>query len=86
MLKPVNFYCQAPEAKAVSLVGGFNSWNPLATPMKRQLDGSWSARVDLSHGHHQYLFLVDGQPTLDPNACGVARNEINERVSLKSVS
>lgn len=86
MVKPVNFYCLAPEARAVSLVGGFNGWNPLANPMKRQLGGSWSARVDLPHGHHQYQFLVDGEPMLDPNAYGIVRNKWDERVSLIAVS
>lgn len=59
-VKPVNFYCVAPKAKRVCLVGDFNGWNPLAHPMKRQPDGSWTARVELHHGYHRYLFLVDG--------------------------
>jgi len=86
MAKPVNFYCFAPEAQAVALVGGFNGWNPLANPMKRQPDGSWLAQVNLPHGHHQYQFLVDGEPMLDPNAYGIVRNERDERVSLAVVS
>jgi 1,4-alpha-glucan branching enzyme len=85
-VKPVNFYCTAPNAKAVCLVGDFNGWNPLANPMERDPVGSWTARVELHHGHHQYLFLVDGEPMLDPNAYGIARNERNERVSLIAVS
>jgi hypothetical protein len=42
--------------------------------------------LELTHGHHQYLFLVDGQPVLDPKASGIARNDRNERVSLIAVS
>jgi hypothetical protein len=42
--------------------------------------------VELHHGHHQYVFLVDGKPQLDPTASGIARNERNERVSLTAVS
>ena len=30
MAKPVNFYCSAPTAKSVQLVGDFNGWNPLS--------------------------------------------------------
>jgi len=85
-VKPVNFFCIAPQAKAVCLVGGFNCWRPWETPMERQPDGSWTARVELHHGHHQYLFLVDGEPMLDPNAHGIGRNERGERVSLIAVS
>ena len=54
--------------------------------MKKQADGSWFTQVSLNHGHHHYQFLVDGKPTLDPRAQGVARNERNEKVSLLSVS
>lgn len=86
MAKPVNFYCAAPTAQFVCLVGDFNGWNPLANRMRRQPDGCWFAQVQLPHGHHRYCFLVDGQPTLDPRGTGIARNERNERVSLIAVS
>ncbi len=84
--KPVNFYCSAPAAQSVYLVGDFNGWNPLAHPMRRQIDGCWFLQVQLTHGHHRYRFLVDGEPTLDPRGTGIARNEQNERVSLIAVS
>lgn len=86
MAKPVNFYCVAPQANSVSLVGDFNCWRPWETPMRRQPDGSWTAQVQLAHGHHRYLFLVDGEPVLDPKAYGIARNDKNEPVSLIAVS
>jgi hypothetical protein len=31
----------------------------------------WFLQVELSHGHHEYRFLVDGKPVLDPHAAGV---------------
>lgn len=86
MSKPINFYCFAPEAKEVYLVGDFNDWQPGSHPMQRQPDGSWTIQVPLHHGHHHYQFLVDGQPTLDPRAKGIARNARNERVSIIAVS
>jgi len=81
-----NFFCDAPQAKQVSLVGDFNNWDPKATPMVRQADGRWTAGLELTHGYHEYLFLVDGKPTLDPNATGKTRNLRNETVSLLAVS
>ena len=36
-LRALNFICNAPQAKSVSLVGDFNHWNPAAHPMKRGL-------------------------------------------------
>lgn len=86
MAKPVNFICRAPEARQVSLVGDFNEWNESLHPMVRQPDGAWALQVPLHHGHHQYRFLVDGNPVLDPKANGVARDPKGERVSLIAVS
>ena len=86
VIKPINFTCIAPEAKRVTLVGDFNDWDPNAHPLKRRVDGSWTVQVPIGHGHHHYQFLVDGKPTLDPNAQGIARNEQNEKVSLLAVS
>ena len=86
MAKPVNFYCPAPTAQSVCLVGDFNGWNSLANPMSRQADGCWFTQVQLTHGHHRYCFLVDGEPTLDPRGTGITRNDRNERLSLIAVS
>jgi len=82
----VDFFCEAPEAERVNLVGDFNGWDLAATPMKRLPDGRWMTSLDLHHGHHRYVFMVDGTARLDPRASGMARNERNERVSLIAVS
>jgi hypothetical protein len=50
------------------------------------VDGWWFIQVPLTHGHHQYRFVADGKPMLDPHAAGVARNERNEEVSLVAAS
>jgi 1,4-alpha-glucan branching enzyme len=84
LLKPINFYCLAPQAKSVELAGDFNDWTAVA--MQRRTDGWWYLPVPLSHGHHQYRFLVDGRPTLDPHSTGVGRDEANEAVSIIAVS
>ena len=85
-LRAVNFICNAPPARAVSLVGDFNAWDPTAHPMKQMPDRAWFLTVELKHGHHRYAFLVDGHLTLDPRAQGIARNDKGERVSLVPVS
>ena len=85
-LHHVNFFCDAPETSSVKLVGDFNGWDLAANPMQRMPDGRWMASLELHHGHHQYLFIVDGEPMLDSKANGIDRNERNERVSLISVS
>ncbi len=85
MAKPINFYCASPKAHAVYLVGDFNDWNPTIHPMERRADGWWFLQIPLTHGHHQYRFLVDGEPVLDPRATGIAHNERGEEVSLVAV-
>ena len=86
VLHLVDFFCRAPQAKSVSLIGDFNRWQPDSHPMTRMPDGGWVIRMELPHGHHQYLFLMDGKPTLDPNAMGQVHNERNETVSLIAIS
>jgi 1,4-alpha-glucan branching enzyme len=85
-LRPINFVCNAPQAKSVSLVGDFNNWDPSAHLMKQMPDRAWFLTVELKHGHHRYAFLVDGQLTLDPKAQGITRNDKGERVSMVPVS
>jgi 1,4-alpha-glucan branching enzyme len=85
-LHRVSFFCPAPEAKQVSIIGDFNDWNPNANPMVRQPDGKWLASLELTHGYHQYVFLADGQRVLDPMAIGRTGDSQNQTVSLVAVS
>ncbi len=80
------FYCSAPEAQQVSLVGDFNQWDPNANPMIRQPDGQWLASLELNHGYHLYVFLVDGERVLDPKAAGRTKDAQNQPVSMLAVS
>jgi 1,4-alpha-glucan branching enzyme len=86
IIKPVPFFCLAPDAQAVAITGDFNDWDLASHPMKRMPDGAWRIDLPLTHGHHHYLFVIDGKLRLDPRAQGVARNERNEKVSLVAVS
>ncbi len=86
MVKPIEFFCAAPEAEAVFLMGDFNDWNPMSLPMQRRSDGWWFVQVRLTHGHHHYLFVVDGTPTLDPHAVGAVKIHRYAQVSLIAVS
>jgi 1,4-alpha-glucan branching enzyme len=85
-VKSINFFFIAPDAGDVYLIGDFNDWDPASHRMKRQADGTWLLQVSLHHGYHHYVFLVDGKRVLDPNSHGTARNQENEKVSLRAVS
>jgi 1,4-alpha-glucan branching enzyme len=83
-ISATHFYCAAPGAESVQISGDFNDWRP--APMQRRPDGWWYIQLMVCHGHHQYRFLVDGLPVLDPAAAGVARDERGQPVSLVAVS
>ena len=86
MAKPVNFYYARPEARSVNLIGDFNDWDPNSLPMRLRVDGWWFIQVPITHGHHRYLFLVDGNPTLDPSATGTVQMERYAKASVIAVS
>jgi cyclomaltodextrinase len=49
----------APAVASVHVAGGFNGWSAGATPMARQADGSWLARLRLEDGRHEYKFVIN---------------------------
>lgn len=65
----VQFRVTAPDARSVAVAGSFNQWDPVALPMARAADGTWTLTLALPVGEHSYQFVVDGarwQP--DPTA------------------
>jgi len=66
----VAFMLVAPGVTRVALVGEFNDWDPLATPLVRVgRDGPWVATVALPPGRHIYSFVLDGSRWMsDPGA------------------
>lgn len=62
----VSFSLAAPRARAVSLVGDFNAWDPEKHPMKKSPDGVWEKSVILAPGTYEYKFFQDGQWLVDP--------------------
>jgi len=80
----ITFAYRAPQVSSVSLVGDFNSWDPRATPMRRQGQGDvWTAQVALPEGLHSYAYVIDGeqwQP--DPGAPLSADTPFGRRSSI----
>ena len=54
----------------VSVVGDFNAWDPLATPMRRRRDGTQRAKVKVRVGRvYEFKYLTDdGTWFCDPDA------------------
>ena len=83
--KRVLFSISAPEAKAVSLAGGFNEWDTQSLPMKRDPKGVWKVTLDLNPGRYEYRFLVDGVWRDDPSAKEKVDNPFGTHNSVRTV-
>ncbi len=53
------------DAKKVFLVGNFNQWNMISTPLLKTEKG-WMTKIELPKGKYVYKFIVDGYWTNDP--------------------
>jgi len=53
------FKAYSPASGSVAVAGDFNGWKPVA--MKKGKNGSWSVKIKLSSGIHQYKLVYDGQ-------------------------
>jgi hypothetical protein len=60
----------APTATRVAVVGDFNGWDVVATPLFRVASGAvWTVDVRMPPGRYGYAFVVDGrQWVADPTA------------------
>lgn len=83
----VRFELSAPKATHVALVGSFNRWNPVATPLERDPGtGKWVVALRLPPGRHVYAFVVDGDVTADPAAPRAADDDFGSSNSVVLVS
>ena len=72
-------------ARQVCWVGDFNGWQVGRTPYSKDGDG-WSLSLELPHGHHRYLVVVDGVPMLDPGSKGSVKDAEGSSFSILPVS
>ena len=79
----VRFELSAPTASRVALVGSFNEWNPVATPLQRDSStGKWIVSLRLPPGRHVYAFVVDGDVKADPAAPRAADDDFGSANSV----
>ena len=57
-------------AKTANLVGDFNNWDTVATPMKKSKNGNFTVTLDLEPGReYQFRYFLNGERwTNDPKA------------------
>jgi 1,4-alpha-glucan branching enzyme len=54
----------------VSVIGDFNGWSPLATPMRPRSNGTRSAAIVLPAGHiFRFRYLAEGGRFFDDDGC-----------------
>ncbi len=50
------------DAQTVHLVGDFNDWDPIATPMKKRKNGGFKITLELEPGcEYHFRYLLDGE-------------------------
>jgi hypothetical protein len=74
------------KVKSVSLVGDFNGWGAMPTPLLTHGSGeTWVVNVPLPRGRHEYAFVVDGkQWVADPFAISTT-DDFNTESSIIAV-
>lgn len=83
----VQFLVEAPAAESVHLVGDFTEWQPTIALEDADGDGTWSGRVPLLPGVHEYMFVIDGSDWVtDPNAAGYQDDGFGQRNAVVAVS
>ncbi|MFA5859339.1 MAG: hypothetical protein WC955_09745 [Elusimicrobiota bacterium] len=62
----VKFVYTDLKASSVSLVGSFNSWDPMRKQLKKGKNGVWVGYQILTEGKYSYQFIVDGKKDPEP--------------------
>lgn len=76
----------AGDADTVTLVGDFNEWDIIATPMKQLKNGEYSVMVELEQNKtYAFRYYIDGAWYNEPEADGQAINEFGSENSLVMV-
>ena len=83
----IRFVFVAPSASSVSLVGDFNGWDRLQTPLQPAASGGmWTVALPLPPGRHRYAFIVDGTRWMvDPSAPRAVEDDFGSPNSVVTV-
>ena len=66
--KWVVFECRAEVGADVRVAGTFNDWDPSQMKLKdKNGDGTFTTRLFLAPGRHEYKFIVNGNWSPDPS-------------------
>jgi Glycogen recognition site of AMP-activated protein kinase len=86
-VRSIEFVLRTSADSGVALVGDFNNWDPLATPLSPTSDSLWSVVVPLRPGRYRYTFVVDGtQWRRDPSAPRALEDDFGTPTSVITVA
>jgi 1,4-alpha-glucan branching enzyme len=80
------FFCNAPEANSVQLVGDFTHWQSKPINLVKQVNGVWKTSVSPGAGTYHYRFLVDGAWCDDPECTLKIPNVFGSHNMVREVS
>ncbi len=85
--KPVHLRLEAPASSKVAVVGDFNDWDPVATPLHlTEKGGVWTVELHLKPGRYHYTFLIDGRRwERDPSEPPAPGSDFGAPVSVLTV-
>jgi hypothetical protein len=83
----VQFLLRAPDASQVAVAGDFTDWLPEVRLVDLDGDGTWSGRVALRPGVHEYMFVIDGDQWMtDPHATRYEEDGYGQRNAVLAVA
>ena len=84
-VRSAEFIISAPKAKKVAVAGTFNNWDIKNTLAKKDVKGTWKAKVDLTPGRYEYKFVVDGSWINDPRCNSSVGNNFGTQNSVLEI-
>ncbi|MFV0521624.1 MAG: isoamylase early set domain-containing protein [Mangrovibacterium sp.] len=73
----------AGNAESINVVGDFNEWDVIATPMRKLKTGEYSVIVELEQNKsYAFRYLIDGEWYNEPESDGQEANEFGSENSL----
>lgn len=75
-----------PRARAVTVVGDFNGWDPARTPLAKAQGGAFHVTLPLKPGRYHYMYVVDGKQWMaDPFAAETSLDGFGSQNSVLDV-
>ncbi|MGH7693783.1 MAG: isoamylase early set domain-containing protein [Gemmatimonadaceae bacterium] len=86
VLQEVTLSVYLPKANSVGVLGAFNDWDAMRSPMTRGADGNWTITLRLPPGSYEYQFLTNGDTRMTDPLAPATDSEFGEANSVLTVT